>query len=237
VAALIADILAIPSQNPGPSQFQFNLDLASAIHNGKIVEAHNFHLASAIRSHGPSPLSFGSKFRPALVLEPLLGLHPLWPCIQDMLRRGSHFSADSLPPDDCLPQVDAALAYGNHKGAVNDPDTLYDLLDGDVTHGFNMPLPLSFARKIKGLLISPMNIARQETSRRYHILIFRIPAAKQGMFETLKIPTRLTTPLNTTSKSQVVCGCCGCELKHGSMLLQANKRFRFGKSQLVVQIF
>jgi hypothetical protein len=163
VSALIADILAIPSQNPGPSQFQFNLDLTSAIHNGKIVEAHNFDLASAIRSDGPSPLSFGSEFRPASVLQPLLGLHPLWPRIQDMLRRGSHFSADSLPPDDCLPQVVAALAYGNHKGAVNDPDTLYDLLDGDVTHGFNMPLPLSFAQKIKGLLISPMNIARQNT--------------------------------------------------------------------------
>jgi hypothetical protein len=80
-----------------------------------------------------------------------------------MLRRGSHFSAYSLPPDDCLPQVDAALACGDHKGAVNDPDTLCDLLDGDVTHGFNMPLPLSFARKIKSLLISPMNIACQNT--------------------------------------------------------------------------
>jgi hypothetical protein len=139
------------------------LDHASAIHNGKILEAHNFNLASAIESDGNSPLRFGSEFRPASVLEPLLGSHPLWPRIQEMLLQGSHFSADAFPQEECSQQIDAALAYGNHKGATKALDTLYDLLDDDVTHGYNMPLPLDMVRRIPGLLISPMNIARQNT--------------------------------------------------------------------------
>jgi hypothetical protein len=163
VSAIIADLLAIPSETPGPTKFQFHLDHASAIHNGKILEAHNFSLASAIESDGNSPLRFGSEFRPVSVLEPLLGIHPLWERIKALLLEGSHFSADPLPADECVQQVEAALAYGNHKGAVKAPDKLFDLLDDDVTHGFNMPLPLSMVRKIPGLLMSPMNIARQNT--------------------------------------------------------------------------
>jgi hypothetical protein len=42
-------------------------------------------------------------------------------------------------------------------------DKFYELLDDDLTHGFNLPRPLSLARQIPGLLLSPMNIARQNT--------------------------------------------------------------------------
>jgi hypothetical protein len=163
VSALIADILAIPSRTPSPSQFQFHLDHASAIHNGQILQAHNFNLGRAIRSDGNSPLRFGSEFRPVSVLEPLLGIHPLWPRIRALLLEGSHFCADPLPREECSQQVEACLSYGNHKGAIKDPDKLFDLLDEDVTHGFIMPLPLSMALQIPGLLLSPMNIARQNT--------------------------------------------------------------------------
>jgi hypothetical protein len=163
VSALITAILAIPSTPLGPTQFQFHLDHASAIHNGKILAAHNFDLSSAIRSDGNSPLRFGSEFRPPTVLQSLLEPHPLWPRIEALLQHGSHFSADSFPSEQCLDQVDAALAYGNHKGATKDPDKLFELLDEDVTHGFNLPLPLAMARRIPGLLISPMNIVRQNT--------------------------------------------------------------------------
>lgn len=163
ISSIIAEIVASRSPTPGPTQFQFTLDVASAVHNGKILEAYNFDLASAIQSDGNSPLLFGSEFRDTKILEPLLGIHPLWPRIEDLLLRGSHFCADPLPHAQCLAQVDAALDYGNHKGATKDPDKLYDLLDDDVTHGFNMPLPLSMARRIPGLLISPMNIAKQNT--------------------------------------------------------------------------
>jgi hypothetical protein len=42
-------------------------------------------------------------------------------------------------------------------------DKLCSLLNDDVTHGFNLPLPLSMTHQIPGLLLSPMNIARQSS--------------------------------------------------------------------------
>jgi hypothetical protein len=148
---------------PGPTQFKFKLDQASAAHNGKILAAHNFDLAAAFLSDGDSPLRFGSEFRQPDVLELLLGLHPLWPRIKRLLTHGSHFSAVPLSTDDCRKQVSVALQYGNHKGALKAPDKLHGLLEEDVTHGFNLPLPLPMAHLIPGILVSPMNIATQNT--------------------------------------------------------------------------
>jgi hypothetical protein len=64
ISALISDLLAIPITTPGPTQFLFHLDHASATHNGNILEAHTFDVSSAVRSDGSSPLTFGSEFRP-----------------------------------------------------------------------------------------------------------------------------------------------------------------------------
>jgi hypothetical protein len=166
---MIADILAIPSRTPSSSQFQFHLDHASAIHNGQILQAHNFDLGRALRSDGNSPLPFGSEFRPVPVLEPLLGIHPLWPRIRALLLEGSHFSADPLPREACSQQVEACLSYGNHKGAINALDKLFELLDEDVTHGFIMPLPLSMAFQILGLLMSPItNVSNEYRPPKHH---------------------------------------------------------------------
>jgi hypothetical protein len=53
----------------------------------------------------------GSEFRPASILEPLLGIHPLWERIKALLLEGSHFSADAFPAEEGTQQVDAALAF------------------------------------------------------------------------------------------------------------------------------
>ena len=158
ISHLITEILEQKIPPLGPSQFKFELDHDSANHNASLLELHNFDLRQAILSDGNSPLRYGSEFRPLEILEPLLKVHPLWPRIESLIRHGSHFSATPFPTDKCLEQVNAALAYGNHKGALKHPDKLFDLLDEDVTHGFNLPLPISVSRKIPGLLLSPMNI-------------------------------------------------------------------------------
>jgi hypothetical protein len=80
-----------------------------------------------------------------------------------LLEGSRHFSADAFPPEECSQQVKEALACGNHKGVVKTPAKLFDLLDNNATHGSNMPLPLSTACHIPGLLMSPMNVARQNT--------------------------------------------------------------------------
>ena len=76
-----------------------------------------------------------------------------------LLFSSSHVSADVFPNSECSTQADVALAYGNHKGAIKAPGKLFDLLDNHLTQGLNMPLPLSMARHIPGLLMLPMTIS------------------------------------------------------------------------------
>jgi hypothetical protein len=92
-----------------------------------------------------------------------LSHHPNWYGIQQLLTNGCEFLADPLAKPDRLCQVELALKFGNHKGACKAPDKLQSLLHNDVLHGFNLPVNLAIAKKIPGLVLSPMNIALQNT--------------------------------------------------------------------------
>ncbi len=70
-----------------------------------------------------------------------------------------------LPLDDInrLLDIDDALAFGNHKGADQQPELLLKLVQDDVDRGFALPLPLNKIKKIPGVLLTPLNIQLQKT--------------------------------------------------------------------------
>jgi hypothetical protein len=160
---VINDILAQPLPCPQTTKFVFQLDQKSAAHNTKILAGFQYDLTAAINADENSPLQNGSEFRPPSILAPLLAHHPNWHKITSILDKGSLFHANPLSETERLLALDEALAFGNHKGATNDPKQLHALLVEDVIHGFNLPLKMSAVRKIPGLVLSPMNIARQNT--------------------------------------------------------------------------
>jgi hypothetical protein len=55
------------------------------------------------------------------------------------------------------------LAFGNHKGADQQPELLLKLVRDDVDRGFALPLPLNKIKKIPGILLTPLNIQLQKT--------------------------------------------------------------------------
>jgi hypothetical protein len=137
---------------------------AAARHNSAILRNVQFDMHRALSNEHPlSPLQFGSEFRTTQSLAPLLAHHPNWYRIHQLLDDGCEFLASTLSETDRLRQIDLALDFGNHKGACKAPDKLRALLLTDVTHGFNLPLDLSLARKMPGLVLSPMNIAPQQS--------------------------------------------------------------------------
>jgi hypothetical protein len=162
---VITAILAAPIATPTPSQFRFTLlDPSAARHNAAILRNVDCDLRRALRNESSaSPLQFGSEFWSTAILAPLLGHHPQWYKIHSLLEDGCTFLADPLDEVDCLIQIEHALDFGNHKGALKHPVELHALLTEDVTHGFNLPVDLRLAHTILGLVLSPMNIARQNT--------------------------------------------------------------------------
>jgi hypothetical protein len=62
-----------------------------------------------------------------------------------------------------LLDIDNALAFGNHKGADQQPELLLKLVRDDVDGGFALPLPLDKIKKISGILLAPLNIQLQKT--------------------------------------------------------------------------
>jgi hypothetical protein len=160
---LIAAILDHPVPTPGPAAFQFQQTPAAAAHNAMILRRHNNNLAQAIIADGNSPLKYGSEFRPKSFLAPLLCHHPNWPYIDELLTTGCSFIAPPLSEPDRLTQIDLALSFGNHKGALKKPLQLIKLLHDGISHGYNLPVSIDMVHKIPVLILSPMNIAKQNT--------------------------------------------------------------------------
>jgi hypothetical protein len=73
-----------------------------------------------------------------------------------------------LPLDDSnqLNNIDNALAFGNHKGDMQQPELLLKLIQDNVDQGFALPLPLNKIKQLPGILVALMNIQLQKTINR-----------------------------------------------------------------------
>ena len=120
-------------------------------------------LHEALRAQQGSPLQYGSEFKPVSILAPIFENHPTWNKIKNLLTEGSTWPLSPIDEHDRLLDIDDALAFGNHKGANQQPELLRKLINDDVTRGFALPLPLYKIKKIPGVLIAPLNIQLQKT--------------------------------------------------------------------------
>ncbi len=59
-----------------------------------------------------------------------------------ILLEGSTWPLLPLDEAERLKDIDDALEFGNHKGAVNQKELLLTLVNDDVVRGFALPLPL-----------------------------------------------------------------------------------------------
>jgi hypothetical protein len=120
-------------------------------------------LSKALLAQSDSPLGYGSEFKPIETLELIFRNHPSWSQMKQVLTNGSKWPLQPLDKDDRIKDVEEALVFGNHKGAVKQQDLLMKLVTNNVIRGFTLPLPLGKITQISGVLLAPLNIQAQNT--------------------------------------------------------------------------
>ncbi len=160
----LQDIMALPCQNPSKPLFEFDLSVEAAEKNYiLLMRKFGGDLHRALHAQKDSPLSYGSEFKPVSTLETIFSLHPNWQRMKIILLEGSTWPLSPLDEAERLKDIDDALEFGNHKGAVNQKELLLTLVNDDVVRGFALPLPLDKIKKVPGVILAPLNIQLQKT--------------------------------------------------------------------------
>jgi hypothetical protein len=92
-----------------------------------ILGKYEFDLTRALEAQRGTPLEFGSEFRSTMTLAALLSRHPLWPKLVSILNKGSSYPLEPLDEELREKDLELALEYGNHKGALKNPSLLFEL--------------------------------------------------------------------------------------------------------------
>jgi hypothetical protein len=159
----IRAVLATPLPRIRVPKFQFVMSHAAASANLAFLRRHDFHMNHAIAAQPGSPVSFGSEFRPACLLEPVFQCHPLWPKVKSILHEGAVFPLD--PIDKANRDLDNAymIDHGNHKSAIKYNDEFLPMVETEVRRGFGLVLPLDAWPEIPNCSIAPLGMAEQGT--------------------------------------------------------------------------
>ena len=160
---IIKGVMNVPCKTPLPPEFIFELSESAASHNLNILNKYSNNLGEALRANENSPLGYGSEFRKPHELKKVFGFHPLWSRMESILKYGSNWPLEEISEENRKRDLDDALSFGNHKGAIAKPELLKNLINKDVIHGYSLPIPLSSVKSIPGLVMAPMNIMAQNT--------------------------------------------------------------------------
>jgi hypothetical protein len=162
--SILHQTMATPCQHPSKPIFEFNLSVKAAKKNFIILTCiFGGNLHKALHAQHGSLLSYGSKFKQILILEPIFGFHPSWTKIKTVLIYGLTWSLLLLNDSNQLNNIDDALAFGDHKGATQQPELLLKLIWDNIDQGFTLPLPLNKIKQLLGILLAPLNIQLQKT--------------------------------------------------------------------------
>jgi hypothetical protein len=156
IVELVKSNLRMDSPPPTAPLFIFKLSQEAAHRNYCMLKRFNMSIGKALGAQSNSPLGYGSEFKKAATLQPLLHLHPNWPQFKKLLNEGSDWPLKEIPRSSQTKDAKEALGFENHKGASLTPELLTSLINNNVMHGFAIPFP-------PGILFVPLNIQEQRT--------------------------------------------------------------------------
>jgi hypothetical protein len=185
---IIHAIKTMPPFHPTQHEFMFNLTPEAAAKNYLVLmKKYNGNLGASLEPQRNSIDGYGLEFRDIDILQKIFGRHSNWTRMSKILENGSEWPLKPLDKELTCNDVDAALAFGNHKGASLQPELLQKLVSKDVHFGYCLPLPLDKTQKNPGALLAPMNIQKQtpltnmeESSRRIASHTTRVTNGRQG---------------------------------------------------------
>ena len=149
---------------PGKSPIVFESTPNAAEQNERTLALFDFDLSRLIEKFADTTLGYGSEFRTVDELKPLIGNHPNFLALAQILATGMPYVfTRELDPVTKLTELETLLARGIHKSAKEFPDQVAALLAKDVLHGFTIPIPTRTVRKIPGSAVQPLGLASQWT--------------------------------------------------------------------------
>jgi hypothetical protein len=140
------------------------VDKDSVQFNSKLLRDNNFDVSKLLANEKGSTLDFGSEFRPMDQLEQVLGGHPNFADLREVVQNGMsyHLKAE-LSEADRLQELSAILERGNHQSATNNVEKATALINKDVLHGFSIPVDPDIVMHIKHAQAEPLGLVSQTT--------------------------------------------------------------------------
>jgi hypothetical protein len=147
---------------PGKPSVSFSSSPRSVQANADLLAKHDFDLGKLLEAEKGTTLGFGSEFRSIDQLRKVMGGHPNFPPLEEIISNGmSYRYSRTITDEEREKERTELLARGNHKSAQDEPEQIARLLQKEVLHGFALPIPVSVVEKIKGSSIQPLGLAKQ----------------------------------------------------------------------------
>ena len=142
-------------------EFRFEISNEAAMFNYNLLKQSKFNLDRMLDAqYGLSATTYGSEFKSVGELTPLLGKHPRWSTLTNMLKRGSMWILDPMEEQVRMEDLTAALARGNHKSAASNEKFLAKAMTKEVEKGWALILPIEKATDIPNLTLAPLGVAK-----------------------------------------------------------------------------
>ena len=125
-------------------------------YNTGYLAACDWDFGKVFEQHARTTVDHGSEFRPVHDIEKVIGRHPHFRFLAEMLTHGfEYYLTRELSEEERAAELSAQLVRGNHKSATDSEDEVQRLLEVDVRHGFVLPM------HVKGCMLQPGGMVRQ----------------------------------------------------------------------------
>lgn len=131
-------------------------------HNTLFLQDCGWDFDEVFSRHKGTTVDHGSEFRSTRELEGILNGHPYFRYLERMLQGGFEYHLTrELSEEERAGELAAHIVRGNHKSATESEAKVQALLEGDVRHGFVLPVWEDALLKVKGCHLQPGGMVRQ----------------------------------------------------------------------------
>jgi hypothetical protein len=191
----VEDIMKVAMEDcrvPSKPAFEFGVSIDSIDHNTKLLEECMWDLDEALKRQKGSTVDHGSEFRSVDHLRRVVGGHPNFEFLEGMFQKGFEYHLTrELSEDERAEEFKAQFSRGNHRAATENGEAVRALLEGDVKHGFALPIRADMLHLLKGVHLQPGGMVNQMSlkadgsrklkSRFTHDLTFSITSAEASV--------------------------------------------------------
>jgi hypothetical protein len=124
---------------PLPAPFTFATTPEALKSNDKLIQDFDFDLGLLFKEYQDTTLNYGSEFRPLDQLEKVLGGHPEFGVLSELISKGMDYKfKKEITEEERERELQGMTTQGNHKSAKKEVDKAAELLAKDVAHGFSV---------------------------------------------------------------------------------------------------